>query len=52
MAWVTIAEFCKKKGIKHPEVVYNKIATGKLEKDKDWREVEVLVTRKQIFYEE
>lgn len=51
MAWISIAEYCKKKGIKNPEVVYNKIARGELRKDVDWREVEVIVKRKQIAYE-
>ena len=48
---MTIAEYCKKKGIKNPEVIYNKIAMGKLKKGVEWREVIIKVKRKQIFYE-
>lgn len=47
MPWVSVAEYCKKKGIKSPQIVYNRIANGKISKT-DWREVEVIVKRKEI----
>ena len=47
MSWISIAEYAKKKGLKSPQVVYNRIAFGKIKKE-DVREVEITVKRKQI----
>lgn len=52
MTWITVAEFARKTGKKSPQVIYNKIATGKLVKDVQWREVEVLCKRKEVWYAE
>lgn len=48
MAWISIRAYCKKKGLKSPQLVYNRIYTGKLIKGKDWREVVVTKIVKQI----
>ena len=48
MKWITVGEYCKKKGIKNPQVVYNQIAMRKFKGS--WREVEIKVKRKQILY--
>lgn len=47
MAWVGVAAYCREKGIKSPQIIYNRIATGKMPKD-EWREVEVVIKRKQV----
>lgn len=47
MPWISIREYCKKKGIKNTQVIYNKIAMNKF-KGKH-REVEVTIKRKQVF---
>lgn len=41
MKWITINEYCRLNGISSPQIIYNKIYTHKLVKDKDWKEVEV-----------
>jgi len=46
MAWISVREYCKRHGIKTAQIVYNKIATGRLKEE--WREVEITVKRKQI----
>ena len=48
MQWVSIRKYCKDNGIKSPQIVYNRIANGKLKKGVDWREVEVVVKRKEM----
>lgn len=50
MEWISVREYCKRKGIKTPQVVYNKIAMNKFEGE--WREVDKVVKRKEIAYEE
>ena len=52
MPWISVAQYAKKIGVKSPQIIYNRIAIGKLKKDKDWREIEIKIKRKQIFYEE
>lgn len=51
MAWISVSKYCKLKGIKSPQIVYNKIAMNKLKKEVDWREVEIKVKRKEMFYD-
>ena len=46
--WVSVGVFCKKKGINSPQIIYNKIANGKLKKDIEWREIEITIKKKQI----
>ncbi len=51
MKWVSVPKYSKLKKLKSPQVVYNWIANGKLEKEKQWREVKKLVSRKEVLYE-
>lgn len=51
MTWMTVEEYCKKKGIKSPQTIYNKIYMNRMEKDVEWKEVDVIVKRKLIRYE-
>lgn len=43
--WLTVIDYAKKYGIKNPEALYVKMLKGQVK----WREVEVIVKRKQIF---
>lgn len=45
--WVSVREYCKRKGIKSPQIIYNRIAMGKIPKNQ-WRDVEIKVTRLQM----
>ena len=49
--WVSVAQYKKLKNLNSTQVVYNWIATGKLKKDIQWREVEVVVLKKEVLYE-
>lgn len=51
MAWITVTEYCKKKGIKNTQLIYNQIYIGKLKKDEDWKEIEVIKKVKLVKYE-
>lgn len=48
---MSVHAYCKKKGIKTPQIIYNKIAMNRMGKVK-WREVEKKVKLKQVFYED
>jgi len=48
MAWLSISQYCKKKGIKNRQVVYNRIYLDKIPKDQ-LREIEITIKRKQIW---
>jgi len=50
--WISVCQYAKLKGFRSPQVAYNHIATGKLKKGKEWREVEVKVKRKEVLYED
>lgn len=50
MSWISIPKYAKIKGLKSPQVVYNWIDKGKIEKGK-WRMVEKTIKRKEIFLE-
>jgi len=50
--WVSVREYARLNRIKSPQVIYNRIATRKLRKNVDWREVEKKVYVKQMYYEE
>lgn len=45
---MSVHAYCKKKGIKSPQIVYNRIYMGKMK----WREIERTVKVKEVFYEE
>lgn len=47
--WLSVREYCKRLSIKNPQVIYNRIAMGKMEGK--WREVEVKKIKKEVLYE-
>lgn len=50
--WVSVTEYAKRIGKSSPQVVYNWMANGKLKEGRDWRKIKVMVTRKQVAYED
>jgi hypothetical protein len=48
--WLSVREYCKKMNIKNPQVIYNRIAMGKL--NGKWREVKIVKVKKEVLYEE
>lgn len=48
MAYISIAEYTKKTGIKSKQLIYNRIANGKMIKDKDWTESKVEKIKKLV----
>ncbi len=47
--WLSVREYCKKVGIKNPQVIYNRIAMGKMEGK--YRVVQITKEKKEILYE-
>lgn len=50
--WISVAEYTKLMGLSSTQLVYNRIAVGKMKKDVEWREVEVTKKVKQVLYED
>jgi len=50
MAYISIAEYYKRNidKMETPQLIYNRIATGKMIKGKDWRSVEIKVEKKEV----
>ena len=49
--WLSVAEYAKRLNLKTPQVVYNWIATGKLKKDVQWREIKLTLIKKEVWYD-
>ena len=47
--WMSVKEYAQKVNAKSPQVIYNKIANGKLKTK--WREIEITKKLKQVYYE-
>ncbi len=49
MPWISIREYVKRKKLSSVQLIYNRIATGKMKKNIEWREVVTKVKRKEVW---
>lgn len=46
--WVSVPKYAKIKKLRTAQMIYNRIATGRMKKDVEWREREIIVKRKEV----